>query len=261
MIADLSDLPDFGKLTSREPPLAEAVSVESWIVRETDDFLVLDKPGWLVCHPSKNGPWSSLVGAVRELRGIDRLHLVSRLDRETSGLVILAKHKQAASRFQVAIQERRAEKRYLAILEGELTEAVRVSQPLSPDRKSPVHVKQQAGRRRGARTAKTIFHPQAVKGGYSLVEVEPLTGRKHQIRVHAQHLGFPIVGDKLYGRNELLYLQFIAEGWTPALAELLSHPRHALHAARLRIWGDGWEESFAAPLAIDLDRFWKGVAA
>ena len=74
-----------------------------WIIFEDDDLLVLNKPGWLVCHPSKNGPLSSLVGAAREYLGADILHLVSRLDRESSGVVVLAKNKSAASAAQKAV--------------------------------------------------------------------------------------------------------------------------------------------------------------
>ena len=74
-------------------PLVDLDRFVDWIIREDDDLLVLNKPGWLVCHPSKNGPFSSLVGVVREYTGIDKPHLISRLDRETSGLVLFALNK------------------------------------------------------------------------------------------------------------------------------------------------------------------------
>ena len=88
-------------------PLVNLNELREWILYEDENVLVLDKPGWLVCHPSKNGPFSSLVGAAKEYLGVDSIHLASRLDRETSGVVLLAKHKKAASHWQKAIEEKR----------------------------------------------------------------------------------------------------------------------------------------------------------
>ena len=93
---------------------------------EDDDLLILNKPGWLVCHPSKDGLLSSLVGAVRMYTNLDKLHLVARLDRETSGLVIIIKRSPVARKFQMAIQDRKVGKEYLAILEGALEKGVEV---------------------------------------------------------------------------------------------------------------------------------------
>ena len=93
----------------------------SWVIHEDERLLAVDKPGDVVCHPSKHGPWSSLVGAAREHAGLDTVHLVFRLDRETSGVVVLAKDPQTARRLQTAMQERRVGKAYLAILTGEMT--------------------------------------------------------------------------------------------------------------------------------------------
>ena len=94
------------------PPLIELSDLKKWIIKEDDNLLVIDKPGWIVCHPSKQGPLSSLVGACREYTGIDTLHLVNRLDRETSGVVILAKNKTWARRCQMAFEQRRVIKTY-----------------------------------------------------------------------------------------------------------------------------------------------------
>ena len=91
-------------------PLVDMTLFPSWIVFEDDDLLILNKPGWLVCHPSKDGLLSSLVGAVRMYTNLDKLHLVARLDRETSGLVIIAKRPSVARKFQMAIQERKVER-------------------------------------------------------------------------------------------------------------------------------------------------------
>ena len=88
----------------RGSPLVDLDEMQRWIVREDDDLLVINKPGWLVCHPSKNGPLSSLVGTVREYTKADKLHLVARLDRETSGLIVFAKRPAVARKYQMAIK-------------------------------------------------------------------------------------------------------------------------------------------------------------
>ena len=86
----------------KDPPLVEMEEFKKWILHEDENLLALNKPGWLVCHPSKNGPFSSLVGAAKEYLGVESVHLVSRLDRETSGVVLLAKNRKAASYWQKA---------------------------------------------------------------------------------------------------------------------------------------------------------------
>ena len=108
-----------------EAPLVDLADIPSWIiVQEDDNLLIINKPGWLVCHPSKNGPTSSLVGVVREYTGAEKLHLVARLDRETGGLVIFAKRPSVARKFQTAIQNRIVKKAYIVLLEGELNEPI-----------------------------------------------------------------------------------------------------------------------------------------
>src|SRR5258708_31466915 len=105
--------------------------LRSWILSETADLLVVNKRGLVVCHPSKQGPWSSLIGACREYLGLERLHMPSRLDRETSGVVVLAKNRETASRMQKAAQQRRVRKIYWAILCGTLSERREVCRPIA----------------------------------------------------------------------------------------------------------------------------------
>lgn len=248
MTPHYSTHPDFPPV----PPLIEPEELASWVRFDDDDLLVIDKPGWVVCHPSKNGPWSSLVGACREWSGLSTLHLVSRLDRETSGLILLAKHRAAARFYQSALEKRRVKKSYLAILHGELKEPVTVRKPLAKDLQSAISTKVEVRRSNSARSAETAFRPLGGGGGYTLAEVAPLTGRKHQIRAHALWLGHPVVGDKLYGQPDSVFLEFIEQGWTPRLGEILPMRRQALHCARLA-FDDA--ATFAAPLAWDMAQF------
>lgn len=225
----------------------------SWIRFEDERLIVIDKPGDVVCHPSKAGPWSSLVGAVREHTRLPTVHLVFRLDRETSGIVVFAKNALLAGRLQTAMQERRVAKRYLVVLTGRLAEPVTVDQPLGDDLASPVYVKTTV--RADGRPAVTHFEPVAEGGGFTLARVRPETGRKHQIRAHAHWLGLPVVGDKIYGPDARLYLEFIDHGWTDALAQRLLLPRQALHCAEIDFGAADITSVFRAPLAADLREF------
>ena len=227
--------------------------IRAWIVHEDERLLVVNKPGDVVCHPSKAGPWSSLVGAAREYTALPVMHLVFRLDRETSGIVVLAKDAKMASRLQTAMQQRKVGKAYLAVLTGELAAAMTVDQPLGDDTGSPVFVKSMV--RADGQPAKTHFTPVATAGGFTLVRVVTETGRKHQIRAHAQWLGHTIVGDKIYGPDARCYLEFIDHGWTEALAAKLLLPRQALHCAEIDLRSAGVDFVFSAPMPADLREF------
>ena len=239
-------------------PLVELDELRTWILRDDEDLLVINKPGWLVCHPSKNGPRSSLVGAVRELTGAEKLHLVARLDRETSGLVVFAKRPAMARKYQMAIQNRIVRKTYLAILEGELGEPIFVDQSIARRKQGLVHVKNEVSYVRGAQSAVTQFTPIASGGGYTLARVEPETGRKHQIRVHAEWLDHCVVGDKIYGPDESLYIDFIEHGWTERLEAALPLKRQALHCYEYCFDFPGDPDTLTAPLLQDLAAFCSG---
>ena len=227
--------------------------VRRWIVFEDERILVVSKPGDAVCHPSKAGPWSSLVGAAREYTQLPVMHLVFRLDRETSGIVVLAKDAKMASRLQTAMQQRKVGKAYEAILTGELAGPVTVNQPLGDDTSSPVFVKSTV--RDDGQASISHFAPLDRGGGFTLARVVTETGRKHQIRAHAQWLGHAIVGDKIYGPDARLYLDFIDHGWTEALAARLLLPRQALHCAEIDLRKAGLPYVFTAPLPEDLREF------
>ena len=212
------------KLTSPE-------ELKSWILHEDDDLLVVNKSGEVVCHPSKFGPTSSLVGAAREYTGLETVHLIFRLDRETSGVVVMAKNKETASRMQKAVQNRKVGKTYLAFLTNRLEDTVTVDQPLGADEESPVWVKDKV--RPDGKNAISHFRLLVATDAFTLARVEIETGRKHQIRAHAQWLNHSVVGDKIYGPDDQCYLDFIESGWTPKLAKKLLLRRQGLHCTQI----------------------------
>jgi 23S rRNA pseudouridine1911/1915/1917 synthase len=234
-------------------------------VAEREDFLVVEKPPLLLVHPTKPDGARTLWGELKHLLAFEianggQVSIVNRLDRETSGLVLVAKNAGAARRFGLMMQEQRIAKEYLAIVWGwPEWESKTVEAPLarkgvhSP---SPIWLKQAihpAGA--PARTDFTV-EKRFVRGmpgdRFSIIRAVPQTGRTHQIRVHLASLGHPIVGDKIYGPDEKLYLEFIETGWTPELASQLLLPRHALHSAALQIdSGERW----VSPLPPDLASF------
>jgi len=236
------------------------------IVHETDDYIVVDKPAFLLTHPTKPDQRTTLWKELRELLAFEianggQVSIVNRLDRETSGLVLVAKTPEAARRFGLLMQERRLGKKYLAICCGwPKWEKKTVDSPMDRQGKrqpSAIWLKQMI-HPNGAE-ASTEFHVErrferstSARSEFALIRAIPRTGRTHQIRVHLASLGHPIVGDKIYGPNEKLYLEFIKTGWTPKLERELLLPRHALHSVKLKIEN---EKEWTADLPMDLARF------
>ncbi|MBK8475175.1 MAG: RluA family pseudouridine synthase [Opitutaceae bacterium] len=249
-----------GPWPRKETPL-EAIrlitpeELRAWILFEDEHLLVLNKPGDVVCHPSKAGPWSSLVGAAREYLGGGAVHLIFRLDRETSGVVLIAKDERTNTLLQRVTLKRCYSKAYHAILVGELAVETTVDQPLGPDCSGPVVARTCVVPAGQGKPAVTRYTPLAVGGGFTLARVVTETGRKHQIRAHAQWLGYPLVGDKIYGPDQRLYLEFIERGWTPALESRLLLRRQALHCAEIALTLAGEERVFRAGLPDDLAAF------
>ena len=238
-----------------EAPLVELETFQDWIIEEDPNLLIVNKPGWFVCHPSKNGPHSSLVGVVGLHTGADKLHLVARLDRETSGLVIFAKRPSVARKFQMAIQARIVDKEYLALMEGEFDQPIHVDEPVARRKGGPVFVKSEVSYDRSSQTAVTDFEPIISSKGYTLCRVKPETGRKHQIRIHAEWLKHCIVGDKIYGPDETLYIDFVEQGWTDRMEQALPIKRQALHCWRYIFNFPEGPKAFTAPLQADMLEF------
>ena len=239
------------------------------IVDETNDYVVVDKPPFLLIHPTKPNGVPTLWKQLRELFALEiasggQVSIVNRLDRETSGLVLVAKTAAGARDFGRLMQRHQIRKEYLAIVWGwPKWETKIVNAPLhrqGQHQHSTIWLKQMI--HPAGAPARTEFFVERrferlmpTGDRFSLIRAIPRTGRTHQIRVHLSSLGHPIVGDKIYGPNEHLYLRFIETGWTPELEQKLILARHALHSAKLEIVG---EREWSSELPRDLVEFCSG---
>jgi 23S rRNA pseudouridine1911/1915/1917 synthase len=228
------------------------------ILYEDDDLLVVNKPAGLVCHPTKNGERSSLIGRVRLHLGHAEGGLVNRLDRETSGIVVLAKRADVAGELGRLFVSSQVCKTYLAIVHGHpARECITIAASIGDDVASPVAIKG-CVRPDGAEaeTAVSQIRTWSRDGEpFALLEVTPRTGRKHQIRIHLAHIGHPIVGDKLYGADERRYLRLVENTLTPEDWRALRVEHHALHAARVSFaWRDR-QWTWEAPESIEFRAF------
>lgn len=245
------------------------VVVDFRVIDESDDWIVVDKPAPLIVHPANNKPEPTLLGGLERLLAFEIengacLGIVTRLDRETSGIVLVSKHRQAARELGWIFERRQAKKEYLAIVIGwpeadswECSEPIIRAGELGP---SEIWVRQVISAR-GKNCATRFQVEQRFLRGmdrYSLIRCFPESGRMHQIRVHLAHSGFPIVGDKLYSGQGQEYLDWMKLGWTPALKQKLLLPRHALHAESLEIPWNGNSIRWEAAAGNDLIGFIEG---
>jgi len=185
------------------------------IVQAHPQFLIVDKPaGWLV-HPTRPDGTFTLIDWLREQLPGEFLSLVSRLDRETSGLLLVARGKENASYFGKMQQRREIHKTYLTIVHGRPPNSGVIDQPLDrlgKHQHSRIYIRQAVvpGTYPAVtefQTLETRTHPE--HGEISLVEATPKTGRLHQIRAHFDHLGFPVLNDKIYGKNDAYFINYI----------------------------------------------------
>lgn len=245
-------------------PKTDEMPVEFDILHEDAEVLVVDKPAHLLVHPSKpEGPptlWHGLRALLAyELATGGQISILNRLDRETSGLTVVAKSAVAARRLGRAMMRREIRKEYLAIARGcPKEDTFTIDAPLLRAGEvefSSVYVKQKV--HPAGKPCRTLVKVESrfLRSGESffLARAFPETGRMHQIRVHFASVGYPLVGDKIYTNDGADYLEFLETGWTSALAGRLLMDRHALHSAAMVIEGCVWECALPADMQAWVD--------
>jgi 23S rRNA pseudouridine1911/1915/1917 synthase len=230
-----------------EPPVEkidhqpEAIPLE--VLFEDGDLIVINKPAGLVVHPGAGHRGHTLVNALlyhcptlSGIGGKERPGIVHRLDKETSGCLVVAKNDQAHRGLSIQFAARTVEKIYLALVAGKLRKGAGLIETLIG--RHPVHRQRMSARSPRGRTAKTEYRVLQSSEDASLVECKLLTGRTHQVRVHLHHIGHPVLGDKVYA---------------PRLAK--NYPRQMLHAWKLGFHHPRTSEwkTFTAPLPNEFD--------
>jgi 23S rRNA pseudouridine1911/1915/1917 synthase len=267
-----------------------AVPTDVPILFEDEHILAVDKPALLPVHPTARYHKNTLINVLKALRPGQFLSLGHRIDRETSGVLLVAKSAAADRALKKVIESRGIEKTYIAMtwgspdrerakdIAGTVSDATadgpgafRFQRSIELDPTSSYRVKMRLGISEDAMTASTRFRVEATRAGtrsgvgnmhYARVRCELETGRQHQIRVHLASLGSPIVGDKLYGPDETCFARGADGELTEEDLVHLELPRHALHAARLALLHPmtGAPLVVEAPFPADLEAFWQSIA-
>ncbi len=244
-----------------EPSRILAEPIPLAILYEDDQILVLDKPSGLVVHPGAGARSGTLVHALLHhcplsvIGGVERPGIVHRLDKDTSGVMVVAKNDAAHRSLAAQFQNRAVEKIYLALVWGSVKQdAGAIDAPLGRDSRQRIRISTRTRRPREALTRFEVlerFPGGPGRSAFTWLEVKPKTGRTHQIRVHLKTLGHPIAGDTAYGGAG--WRRLTDTGRRAALQEL---DRLALHASRLAFDHPvtGRRERFEAPLPVELGR-------
>ena len=245
-----------------ELPVQDRVHAEAMplaVVFRDRTMLVIDKPAGLVVHPGAGNARHTLQNALLaldpKLALVPRAGLVHRLDKDTSGLLLVARTPEAHSALTAAMAARQITREYLAVCTGVLTGGGTIDEPIGRHRTQRTRM----AVRSDGRPAVTHYRIERRFRAHTLVRVTLETGRTHQIRVHLAHIGFPVVGDPAYGGRRR-----IPKGSSPAVvAELRAFPRQALHAARLSLSHPltHREHEWRSPLPADMQRLLAALEA
>jgi 23S rRNA pseudouridine1911/1915/1917 synthase len=214
----------------------------------------------MLAHPAGLTFTYGLVGIARAARPNHRVDLAHRLDRETSGINVLTKDKAANAFLKNAFFEKTPKKTYKAIVHGcPAWDEKEVDGPIGRAVGSRIRIRRAVNHTEGLPAVTTIKVLQRL-GPLCLVQAAPHTGRTHQIRVHLEHIGLPIVGDKMYGQPDDVFIHYLDHGEDERVRSATNFPRHALHAAHITIpHPDGGSVSIEAPLLDDMESIVAGA--
>lgn len=257
----VGDRVEFIAVDRPEPP----VSFEVQIIFEDSDIMVINKPANLPCHPAGRYFNHTLWAWLKLHHGLESPALVNRLDRETSGLLVVARNARAEAGCRAQFLQRSVVKRYITLVEGNFPESLSARGWLMPDPESGVHKRRRFElddtmpdgeplRSPGREWAETDFRRLQKSGGVTAVEAVLHTGRLHQIRATLHSLGFPVVGDKIYGPDPLIFVRFCTDAMTEEDCRRLRLPRQALHSMELEFTHPSTRQllHFAAPMPADM---------
>jgi len=226
---------DILQLRRPNPPPLDPLSLPRTpltVVYEDEAMVVTNKPAGMLVHPTGVRVDNTVIGLMRQHYPEEDIHLGHRIDRETSGALLIARTLEVNRTIKKAFMGRRIEKTYLAVVRGQPAwKKTQLELPIGED-DSPIRVRQ--GIRADGAPARTEFECLELLGSkHALILARPHTGRLHQIRVHLEAAGLALVGDKIYGSDGATFLEFRKTGLTPSLLSRLGHWRHALHAHTL----------------------------
>lgn len=243
---------DFLDITFIEEQALEIVpqEIELKVVEENKEFIVIDKASNVVVHPGAGNKTNTLLNGLifrfPELKKLPRGGIVHRLDKDTTGLMMIAKNEKSFLNLSNQISNRSVTRIYQALVVGKITKSGKINQPIG---RHPTNRQKQAVIESG-KDALTHYSLDKTFGNYSHLFLKLDTGRTHQIRVHLSHMGFPIIGDPLYGRKRRF-----AKSTESELREIIEHfPRQALHASSLAFQhpGTGKKIEFSSDLPEDM---------
>lgn len=231
------------------------------ILFEDDRLLVINKPPGLLAHPAGDRFAYAVIGLLKTARPDHRVDLCHRLDRDTSGVMVLSKDLAANTHVKTQLRERSAhlQKTYLALVRGLPDWETRdVVAPIGDRQDTEIRL------RRGVTDdglhARTVFDVVKRLDGYALVRCRLHTGRTHQIRVHLEHVGHPILGDRVYGQPDRVFLEWHEQGASDFVRLRAGFPRQCLHAWRLALrHPDGSTLQLEAPLPDDMQAVVDGA--
>lgn len=213
-------------------------------------WLAVDKPAGIPVHPVNTVRENSLIRMLRRQEGVESLRLAHRLDRETTGVLLVAEDSATASRLSTAFERGTVHKEYIAIVKGGIADDEGVIElPIGEDPKRKIFVRREI--RDDGEPASTSWRVERRFEDRTLLRLFPKTGRRHQLRVHLEAIGHPILGDILYGRPDADYLALVTTG-LDARTEDGSPPRQLLHCARI-VCGPGVDVQ--APLPADFEAY------